>query len=762
MHTMALTLAALAAQGTQSARPGGVPRPNVTLPRLEASVEVDGRLDEAVWREAARLDGFHQFEPVDSRPAEEATEVLVWYSPTALYFGIIAHDRQPDAIRATVADRDNLGSDDRVTIYLDTFNDRRRAFFFGVNPYGAQADGVKTEGASSAGNIFGGNTDYSPDYYFESKGRLNDSGYVVEIRIPFKSLRYPGNGPQRWGLNIDRYTQRTGYRDTWTDVRRASASFLAQAGSIDGLHDLQRGLVTEFQPFATVTAPGQRDPATGAFSRDNVDPSVGANLRLGLTNFSLDATANPDFSQVESDAGQVTVNERFALFFPEKRPFFLEGIELFSTPNQLVYTRRIVDPVAGAKITGKFGATGIAYLSAVDNVESGPDAWFNIARLRQDLGSNSLAGLTLTSREQGRAFNRVAALDSRVVFAKLYYAEAQVGGSWTRDAVGDARTAPLWKAEVDRTGRSFGFNYQINGIGRDFEAQSGFVNRTSIVSAHVFNRFTAYGGRGALVENFTTFFGPTRIWRYGGFGSDGAIEGEESATFQFLLRGGWQLSTTARRDFFALDPADYEGLTTDRGTGPVAFVPPAELSNLFGMRVEAQTPTFRLLGAGIGVGYGEVAIFDEGTPGRETQVSGSVNLRPASSIRASLRTTFSRITRASDGSEFARTIIPRAQVEYQPTRELFFRVIGEYRSQRQDALRDPVTGAPLLAGGTASAPGSFNGLRVDLLASYEPTPGTVAFFGYGSSLESKRSFGVSDLSRTTDGFFLKVAYLFRR
>ena len=186
--------------------------------------------------------------------------MLVWYSPSAIHFGIVAYDAEPGAIRATRADRDNIDSDDHVIIYLDTFNDRRRAFFFAVNPLGIQQDGVRSEGASSAGNMFGGSIDKNPDYLFDSRGRVTESGYVVEVRIPFKSLRYPGNGPQSWEINFLRRVQRTGYNDTWTDVRRASASFLLQAGTIDGLHDLHRGLVFELSRSSPPPLTGPETP----------------------------------------------------------------------------------------------------------------------------------------------------------------------------------------------------------------------------------------------------------------------------------------------------------------------------------------------------------------------------------------------------------------------------------------------------------------------------------------------------------------------
>jgi hypothetical protein len=753
----------------QDTLPGfdGKTRPTVTIPRIEAVAVADGALDEPAWSQAARLTGFSQYEPVDGRPAEERTEVRVWYAPDAIWFGIMAFDRNPGSIRATRADRDNIDSDDHVIIYLDTFNDRRRAFFFAVNPLGIQQDGVRSEGAASAGNIFGGSIDRNPDYLYESRGRVTDFGYVVEVRIPFKSLRYPGNGPQSWGINFLRRTQRTGYNDTWTDVRRASASFLLQAGTIDGLHDLKRGLVVEAQPFVTASANGFRNSGTGAFEREDVDPEAGLNLRLGLTNISLDATINPDFSQVESDVSQVTVNQRFALFFPEKRPFFLEGIELFSTSNQLVYTRQIVNPIVGTKLTGKFGNFGVAYLTALDQVDEDgdgddEDVLFNVTRLRRDFGSNSLAGVTITDRSVfgSSDYNRVVAGDVRYVFAKLYYLEGQLGSSWDRSGGSDQVSSPIWKLEFDRTGRSWGFNYQVNSIGEDFRTRSGFVNRNNIVTARAFNRLSWYGARGALIENITTRFGPNRIWRYGDLGGD-AIEGNEQISTSFQLRGGWEIETEISRDFVDFDQSDYEGRQINPGTGAVDFIVSDGVSGLNGS-ISLETPTFQGFNAGIGFDYGRTAIFDEGARGNAMEIEAFVSLRPTAGLRIEFSTEYGKLTRAEDGSEFARAIVPRLKVEYQPTRSLFFRVVGDYLSERTAALTDPTTGLPILLGGVPIGAQNDNGFRLDLLGSFEPTPGTVAFLGYGSSMVSNKTLGFGDLSRVNDGFFVKLAYQFRR
>src|SRR5690606_34965435 len=229
------------------------------------------------WQQAARLDGFYQYRPVDNRPAEDSTVVLIWYAPDAIHVGILAYDREPGSVRATLSDRDNIGSDDQVTLFLDTFNDQRRAYFFGVNPLGVQDDGVRSEGGFSAG--FGsGSTDRNPDFIWQSNGQLTPFGWQAEIRIPFKSLRWSGGGGEMaWGFNVQRTTRRTGYEDTWADVRRANASFLGQAGSITGIHDIHRGVVTELQPTFVASAPGAR-VAAGGFERGDIDTEFGANL----------------------------------------------------------------------------------------------------------------------------------------------------------------------------------------------------------------------------------------------------------------------------------------------------------------------------------------------------------------------------------------------------------------------------------------------------------------------------------------------------
>ena len=519
----------------------GTGAPTFTVPRAEQDPVIDGRLDEPVWSSAAHLTGFSQYQPADGRPADQPTDVRVFYTRTALYFGIVAHLKPGANVTATVSKRDNILNDDRVVIYLDTFDDRRRAFIFGVNPLGVQLDGVLSEGSGTAGRMFGGGEDWSPDFQYDSRGRLLDSAYVVEVRIPFKSLRFPSSGTQRWGINIARFTPSTNAEDTWVDTRRAAASFLAQSGTMVGITDVERGMVTDWQPFVTSALNGARNDSTGVFSRGSVKNEAGVNLRLGFPAVSLDATVNPDFSQVESDVGQVTVNERFSLFIPEKRPFFLEGIELFSTPNQLVYTRQIASPIAGGKLTGKVGRFGIAHITALDD-QPGTNALFNVTRLRTDLGGNSIAGITLTDRRAGSDANTVLAADSRIVFAKLYYFETQFGQSLTDHGSG-SYSSPIYSATLDRTGQLWGFHYNIVGIGPRFESDAGFVPRVDNTTVGFANRLAFYGrDPQKLFQSVWLFLRPNWVWNYNDFGRRGPIEGTNGLSAMINLRGGWRVN----------------------------------------------------------------------------------------------------------------------------------------------------------------------------------------------------------------------------
>ena len=757
---------------------GRANRIHVDVPRIDATANIDGNLDEPVWGRAARLTGFSQYQPVDGRPAEEPTEVLVWYSPDAIYFGIRARETHGNVVRATHANRDNIDSEDQIQILLDTDNSRQIAFLFGVNPYGVQQDGTRSStfaggagGPSATGggfrnmNPLEGSVDLNPDYFFESKGRLIEGGYEVEVRIPFKSLRYQDARVQSWGIHVLRRIQHTGFQDTWAPAVRANANFLAQSGSLDGLHDLQRGLVLEATP--TLTAHADRSPTVGNGRDFQRKADLGGDVRWGIRqNLSLNGTINPDFSQVEADVGQVLLNERFALFYPEKRPFFLDGLELFDSPNQLIYTRQIVAPLGGVKLTGKLGGTNVASMIVGDDRQyswgGNHSPLFGVSRIRYDYGSSNTLGAVLTTREDGSSFSRVAAGDFRFYHSKLYFAQFQAARSWT-DSLRNRRNGSLYQADWDRTGRAWGFHYALRSLDPGFKAAAGFVNRTGIIQANVFNRLSFYGDKNALVQTYGSFFFFNRIWNNAGDGH-GLAESSESISPTATIRGGWQLSGAVSHNYFAFDPSLYSGLTVQRSGGPLtdtaAFIVPPPEKNEWGGSFRVTTPTYRFFSGTGSITESQVPSFREGAPGNSSRIDAGLDVRPTTAIRSSL--SFSRLTiaRKLDGSRFSSETIPRIKVEYQVSPPIFLRLVGQYAARSRSPLEDR-NGNPILVNGVLDTGSTTNEFSTDWLFSYRPVPGTLVYLGYGSALEEPREFRFQDLRRTRDGFFGKISYLFR-
>lgn len=757
---------------------GRAKRTHVDVPRLDSAVVIDGNLNEPVWNRAARLIGFSQYQPVDGRAADEPTEVLVWYSPDAIYFGIKARELHGNVVRATHANRDNIDSEDQIQILLDTDNSRQIAFLFGVNPYGVQQDGTRSAqfsggagGPSATGggfrtiNPLEGSVDLNPDYFFESKGRLVEGGYEVEVRIPFKSLRYQDARVQSWGIHILRRVQHSGFQDTWAPAIRANANFLAQSGSLEGLHDLKRGLVLEATP--TMTARADRSPTVGDGSYQQKG-ELGGDLRWGIRqNLTLNGTINPDFSQVEADVGQVLLNERFALFYPEKRPFFLDGLELFDSPNQLIYTRQIVAPLGGVKLTGKLGGTNIASMVVADDRlyswENRHSPLFGVSRLRYDFGSSNTLGAVLTTREDGTNYSRVASGDFRFYHSKLYFAQFQAASSWT-DSLRNRLRGSIVQGDWDRTGRAWGFHYTLRQLGPDFRAATGFVNRTGIVEARAFNRLSFYGAQGALLQTVSTFFGWDRIWDNRGNGH-GLVESTESITPSATIRGGWQLGGAVTHSYFAYDPEDYSQYTVQRSIGPVVldtlpFIVPGPQTDEWGGSLRLTTPTFRRFSGTASVTKSQVPIFREAAQGMSLRTDATLDFRPTTAVRSSLQLSRLAIKRIGDGSRFSTETIPRLKVEYQVSPPIFVRLVSQYAARSRSSLRDR-NGNPILLNGVLDAGDTLNQFSTDWLFSYRPVPGTLVYLGYGSTLEEPREFRFQNLQRTRDGFFGKISYLFR-
>ena len=741
--------------------------------RLDSTVQVDGRLDEPAWRRAAVLTGFSLYSPSDDRPAPDSTDVLIWYSRDAMYIGIRASEPH-GAVRATLAERDRVAGDDNVEIHFDTFGDRRHALVFIVNPLGVQADGTKSEGGGfiPGSNVAPGQTDLSADFRWQSRGRLVDGGYEVELRIPFSSMRYPTGMPQDWGIQVLRRVQHSGYEQTWTPAKRASSSFIAQAGRLTGLAGIHHGQVVELNPELTSTIIGSPccAPADAGW-RYARDAQLGGNVRWALgSNFVVNGTVKPDFSQVEADAAQIAADQRFALFYPERRPFFVEGSDQFNVPNTLVYTRRIVQPEAAAKVTGKVGHTDVALLMAVDDratTRDGTRPLVNIMRLGRGIGGQSTAGVLYSGRTSGARDNHVAGADAKIVFGRLYFAQIQAVQSVTTDG-GTTRHAPMWEALADRTGRSWGFNYRLTGVGPDFQTDNGFVPRTGYVEPQVMNRFTAYGRPGGLFERYNVFVQSRALWGYRDFfAGRSMLENRFGLSNSVTLRGGWSVGFNPAIASYAFDPATYRTVWTMPAGGgtPVAFDPSGRITTQVN-GVSVSTPQFPRVSASAGASLGNDVDFLETSRVRRRDYNASVTLRPGERLRLQATYASTSFTRRSDGERTLSTRIPRLRAEYQIARPVFVRVVSQYESVMRAALRDPRTGEVLLLGPTAgaalpSAPRASNALRTDWLFSYRPSPGAVFFAGYGNTLAEPGALALRDLTREGDAFFVKVSYVFR-
>lgn len=492
----------------------------ITIPRFDKAPVIDGKLDEEVWQKAAVLKDFYQIQPGDNTPPSKPTEVLIGFDPKFLYIAFKATD-EPDKVRATVAKRDNIFQDDYVGFFLDTFNDKRKAFEVFFNPLGIQGDGILTEGRGE---------DFSVDLLMESKGIVHETGYNVEIAIPFKSLRFEAGKGKLWGAHFFRRIKRfENELDSWMPFSRSIDSNLSQAGHLTGLEGISVERTLELIPSLTVSQNGRFVHQFGAFPL-NTDPGRIVNepvgLDLGLTAkfipssaVTVDLAINPDFAQVEADQLVVTANQRFPIFFPEKRPFFLEGIEIFQTPITAVHTRAIVDPDLAVKTTGKKGRNTFGLMVASDNgpgnlsaddrgalngclelraLDPGKicnsqkildkNAYIGVLRLKRDVGKENSLGMVATSYNFIEKHNQVLGFDGRFRLDKQTTVSFQTLGTTSRNFFFDANDGETryrtgngfgYSADYNVSGRNWGWEIYGEGFTQDYRADVGFVQRTN-------------------------------------------------------------------------------------------------------------------------------------------------------------------------------------------------------------------------------------------------------------------------------------------
>ncbi|HEX6279795.1 MAG TPA: DUF5916 domain-containing protein [Pyrinomonadaceae bacterium] len=534
---------------------GNVPVPPekaypITVPKIGPGIVVDGRITEEIWKDAAVFKDFIQTGPGDNIPPSRPTEVLMMYDEKHLYIAFKCWDEK-DKVRATVAKRDAVTGEDNVRVWLDTYNDQRRAYVLAFNPLGIQQDGIYTESQGA---------DFTVDIVMESKGVIEDWGWSVEVKIPFKSLRYAAGPDKLWGFNaarnIDRFNDEF---DAWLPDDRNVSGFLVKHGKITGFDGIKYERTLEIAPSVTVSQTstrkrtlaisavngngyhpifnpiGLQDP--GRWVNDPVKGDLGLNLKYTISpNITLDAAINPDYAEIEADAPVVTANQRFPIFFEEKRPFFLEGKEIFNTPLAIFYSRTIVDPDVAVKLTGKIGKTSFGFIGASDNAPGnyslderndpvigpriepfvGKNATFGILRIKRDVGKGSNLGFFASARTFPNNRNFLGSVDGSFKLNPKTVMNVQAVGTHSRKNFYDPNVDRSWY----RTGNGFGYYWSLDyttdrhgffaeavGRTRDFRSDAGFTRRTDTNTFFFANRVSTKSNPKAFMirGNFNQF-----------------------------------------------------------------------------------------------------------------------------------------------------------------------------------------------------------------------------------------------------------------
>ncbi len=715
------------------------------MPRATGPIHVDGRLDEPAWQHAAVIDRFYETYPADNTEPPVRTVAYLTYDDRAFYIGIHAYDPDPAAIRAPFVERDNIvGTDDNVAVFLDTRNDRRSAIELRVNPRGNQADAVYNDAT--------GSEDFSPDFFYDTAARITGDGWTAEYRIPFSSLRYPKQAEIHWGILIWRnYPRDQRYFLHSSPIPRGSNCWICRARKLTGLKDLPAGGHWVAAPFLT----GHRDDVAAggpgsSLQQGDLQGDAGVDLKWTPTaSNALDATLNPDFSQVESDVGQIAVNNQFALFYPEKRPFFLEGVDLFDTPIQAVYTRTITDPKWGVRDTGKLGATTYTALvthdqgggSVVVPGQTGSDLALQdfgsdvfIGRARRDFGG-SFAGLLVTARQNdGGGYNRVAGPDflwhgseTDQVTGQLLVSDTETPNRPDLYPTWDERrlTSHAGSLEWLHTGRDWTWRATYKDVGEDFRADEGFVPQVGYRL-----------GRAALYRNFYPASGvfrrvqPYAIVRYVRAPNGDLIQRQTTPGVELQgahnLAGGVQLA--AREQLRVGDRV-------------------LELSRvIYYAQID---PGRRVSRIGFDGALGDDIDFANAREGRGGHLAVYGTLKPTDHLALDWNAQRQWLDVSVGGREqrLFTAQIARLKATYNFSSRAFLRLIGELLDvdRNPDAYTFPVS----------ARSGSFNG---SALFAYRLNWQTVLFVGYADDRAQDPSGDLHPLDRT---FFTKVSYAFQ-
>jgi hypothetical protein len=680
---------------------------------------------------------FRQMDPNDGAPASRPTTAFLSYDDSNLYVAFVAKD-DPSLIRARVAKRKQIMSDDRVTINIDTFHDHRHAYWFDVNPYAVQFDGITTDG-------YGDDMTWEGLWFTEAK--ITGDGYVVLITIPFRTLRFPDAPVQQWGFIVGRFIQRNNEFSMWPHVTRSKLpQFVAQFGHLEGLKDISPGRNLQFIPYGLLAGSHYLDQPPGGVPQFITQPvyRAGVDAKVVIKDaLTLDMTLNPDFSQVESDEPQVTVNQRYEVFFPEQRPFFMENASYFNTPQTLFFSRRIIDPEYGLRLTGKVGRWSVGVLAADDRAPgkalSPGDARYEdravngVLSLQRDFWKDSHVRLFATDRTFGSEYNRVMSLDTRLHLKNDFFLTGQAVISDTRPFAGRSYSGNSYYAQVGRTNRKWQYYTSYTDRSPGFRADLGYIPRVDIRELKSRLGYKWWREDGTVVN-----FGPAIIALVN-LNRAGQVQDWETDL---------EWSTELKR------------LTTFTVSGGEAF----ELYRGYGFRKHAMnyvfnSEWFKWLAAngtysqGTSVNYYPAPWYP---PFLGNGQNGNIGLtlRPSPRLRFDETYIYDRL--ATPAATVYNNHIVRSKVNYQVSRALSFRAILDYNGVLPNASMVTLDRTKKIG--------------YDLLMTYLVHPGTALYIGYTDIYQNL----IVDPSRppyaqlspfpdlnTGRQVFVKVSYLFR-
>jgi hypothetical protein len=752
-------------QGKPTVVPDAVPheeRPaSLKVPPLQAPLRLADfagmHPSSAVKDHLLEIEGFRQSQPNDGLPATQKTEAYMGYTPTTLYVAFLCFDSRPQSIRGHMARRENVTTDDNVSILLDPFQDHRRGVLFQVNPFGVQADAAYTESNG---------TDYSYDQVWDSAGRVTAQGWMAVLAIPFRSLRFHA-GAQQWGVVLTRNLPRNSETDHWPHIATSIQGMLTQEGTLRGIEGVTGSHNLQLNPYGLVQrerALDQRDPDNPYFSDRKFEGTAGGDAKAILKDsIVVDATVNPDFSQVESDQPQFTVNQRYPVYFPELRPFFLENANYFSTPINLLYTRNIVHPEFGARVTGKVGGTNVGILAIDDRSEGetygpndpeyGKHAFFGVGRVTQDLGKGSSLGGIFTDYQFAGSNNRIGGLDYTARLNESWTSNGQMVESSTKETDGRYAAGPASYVELDRNGHSFNLNTNYQDISTGFQSVPGFITTSDIRQGNEHATYRWYRTSGLLqsigLENNVNIgwdHQGNRVLRYLQFDPF------------FLLARNTTLAPILLLNSDTVGPQDGYALAGNRNFA----------ENQIG--VVARSAPYRQLNFNIQAFHGGAVNYNP-APGNvpallhQESVQALVTVQPVQSLTVDNTYLLDREHDAATGADVYENQTLRTKLNYQFTQALSARVIVEYDS--------------VLVNPALTSLQRTKQVSTEALLTWLPHPGTAIYLGYNNDLQNydrticqRMATGRCDpgqpiLSRSSnflnDGrqFFLKASYLWR-